>query len=89
MAATKSKKTRPSRRSKRVVIEGPEPRKRPVRKTIHLTEDHAYRLSVLAAMSSLNGREVNQSSIVEQALDAWFKENEHPREFEVKLTRNG
>jgi len=70
----------------KVIIDGPEPKKRPVRKTIHFTEDHAYRLSVLAAMSSLNGREVNQSSIVEQALDAWFATNKHPREFSVKLT---
>lgn len=69
----------------RVIIDGPEPKKRPVRKTIHFTEDHAYRLSVLAAMSSLNGRAVNQSSIVEEALDAWFATNKHPREFSVKL----
>lgn len=89
MAATKNNKRRPSASAKRIVIDGPEPRKRPVRKTIHFTEDHAYRLSVLAAMSSLNGREMNQSSIVEQALDAWFKENKHPREFEVKLSGNG
>ena len=82
---TVRKKNRGSRGEQRIVIDGPEPRKRPVRKTIHFTEDHAYRLSVLAAMSALNGREVNQSSIVEQALDAWFASNGHPTEFSVKL----
>ena len=87
MSATKKKTRR--RGAGRIVIEGPEPRRRPVRKTIHFTEDHAYRLSVLSAMSSLNGREMNQSSIVEQALDAWFDSNQHPREFEVKLSRDG
>lgn len=87
MSATK--RTTQRRVAKRLVIEGPEPRRRPVRKTIHFTEDHAYRLSVLSAMSSLNGREMNQSSIVEQALDAWFERNQHPREFEVKLSRDG
>lgn len=79
-------RTARSKATQRIVIEGPEPKRRPVRKTIHFTEDHAYNLSVLAAMSSLNGREVNQSSIVEDALTAWFRANKPPTEFAVKLT---
>lgn len=83
--STRKKKTSRRKTEHRVVIDGPEPKKRPVRKTIYLSEEHAYKLSVLAAMSSLNGRKLDQSGIVEDALDAWFDTNSLPNQFEVKL----
>ena len=67
------------------VIEGPEPKPRPIRKTLYLSEAHAYKLSVLSAMSSLNGRKYDQSRIVEEALDDWFAANKLPAEYAVKL----
>ena len=78
--------SRRTARQDKVVINGPEPKKRPVRKTIHFTEEHAYKLSVLGAMSSLNGRELSQSGVIEDALNAWFASHPLPRVFEVELT---
>ncbi|MEO0851884.1 MAG: hypothetical protein AAFY15_00050 [Cyanobacteria bacterium J06648_11] len=69
----------------RVVLDRPQPKLRPNKKTIYLTDEHAFRLSALAAMSSLNGRRYEQSSIVEEALTMWFEQTELPTEFTVKL----
>lgn len=77
---------KPTRRKKQqVVLVGQQPKARPNKKTIYLTDEHAFRLSALAAMSSLNGRQYDQSSIVEEALSAWFDQADIPTEFTVKL----
>ena len=81
-------KKKPSRRKKaqqRVVLDRPQPKARPNKKTIYFTDEHAFRLSALAAMSSLNGRRYDQSVIVEEALSAWFEQADLPAEFTVKI----
>ena len=87
--ATQPKKARKARQRKkaraRVVFDAPERKPRPNKKTIYLTDEHAFRLSALAAMSSLNGRKYEQSSIVEEALTLWFEQADLPSEFTVKL----
>lgn len=69
----------------RIVLDAPQPKPRPNKKTIYFTDEHAFRLSALAAMSSLNGRKYEQSSIVEEALTLWFEQADLPSEFTVKL----
>lgn len=68
-----------------VVIDGTLTGSRSVKKTISITEEQAYKLTVLAAMSSLNGRKRDQSAIVRDALDQWFESNGLPKQYEVKF----
>lgn len=68
-----------------VVIDGTLTSSRSVKKTISITEEQAYKLTVLAAMSSLNGAKRDQSAIVRDALDQWFESNGLPGQYEVKF----
>ena len=81
----RSKATQRKKARARVVFDAPERKPRPNKKTIYLTDEHAFRLTALAAMSSLNGRKYEQSSIVEEALTLWFEQADLPSEFTVKL----
>lgn len=82
--AAKKKASR-SKAQESVVIDGSLASSRSVKKTISITEEQAYKLTVLAAMSSLNGRKCDQSTIVRDALDQWFSTNGFPGQYEVKF----
>ena len=79
------KRASQTKAQERMVIDGTLAGSRSVKKTISITEEQAYKLTVLATMSSLNGVKRDQSAIVRDALDQWFESNGLPGQYEVKF----